>query len=65
MMSIANIGKSRGRPPTGAIPTMVRLYADVAAAIDRWIADQPEKIGRPEAIRRILAEYLRAKRYLK
>jgi len=65
MVAIAASCKSRGRPRTGIGKALgLRLYADMEAALDAWIADQPEKIGRPEAIRCILAERLRAEGYL-
>jgi hypothetical protein len=38
---------------------MVRLQPDQLAALDAWIATQPEpKPSRPEAVRRLLAEKL-------
>jgi hypothetical protein len=45
-----------GRPPTGLRPTTgVRLYEEMEARIDRWIAQQDElDLGRHEAIRRLL-----------
>jgi hypothetical protein len=54
-MSINNIGKSRrGRPATGAMPTLVRLPAHLAKGVDAWAKGQIDKPGRPEAIRRLL-----------
>lgn len=48
--------RSRGRPKTGIGPNIgLRLYPELEAALDAWIAEQPEpKPSRPEAIRRIL-----------
>jgi hypothetical protein len=48
--------RSRGRPKTGIGPNIgLRLYPELDAALDAWIAKQPEpKPSRPEAIRRIL-----------
>jgi len=64
MVAIAASCKSRGRPLTGIGKALgLQLYADVEAAL-AWIADQAEKIGRPEAIRCILAGRLRADGYL-
>ncbi|MCH2240048.1 MAG: hypothetical protein MK060_19420 [Blastomonas sp.] len=58
-MSAATISdnkKKMGRPATG-VGTMigVRLQPNQLAALDRWIAGQPDKPSRPEAVRRILA----------
>lgn len=37
----------------------VRLYPDLAAALDAWLAQQPDpKPSKPEGIRRILREVL-------
>lgn len=49
--------KRRGPAPSGhGIPVMVRFPPDQLAALDAWIAAQPEpKPSRPEAVRRILA----------
>jgi hypothetical protein len=39
----------------------LRLYPELEAALDAWIAEQPEpRPSRPEAIRRILREVLLA-----
>jgi hypothetical protein len=48
--------KKMGRPATG-VGTMigVRLQPDQLAALDAWIAAQPDQPSRPEAVRRILA----------
>jgi hypothetical protein len=57
--AINNIKKSgRGRPATESTPVMVRLQADQLAALDDWRRAQPDLPGRPEAIRRLLAEKL-------
>ena len=57
-----SIGKKRGRPPIGPglqINTMFR--PETVAALDRWIAAQPDpKPTRPEAIRRLIEFGLRA-----
>lgn len=65
--SIAVIKKSakkRGRPATGIGPAVgLRLYADQETDLDAWIAEQNEPdLGRPEAIRRLLAIALKGKR---
>jgi metal-responsive CopG/Arc/MetJ family transcriptional regulator len=45
----------QGRPATGkGTPILVRLQPDQLEALDSWIAEQPEKLTRAEAIRRIL-----------
>ena len=52
--------RGRGRPKTGIGRTIgLRLYADEEAALEAWIARQPEpKPSKPEAIRRILRSSL-------
>jgi hypothetical protein len=62
--SIADNKKKRGRPPTGIGPAVgLRLYPDLEARLDAWIAKQSEPdLGRPEAIRRILDQALPPKR---
>jgi hypothetical protein len=52
--------KKMGRPPTGIGKTIgLRLYPNEEAALDAWIAQQPDsKPSKPEAIRRILREAL-------
>jgi len=59
-MSISDVTKKRGRPiSTGkGMPITVRLQPDQLAALDTWIAKQPDKPSRPEAMRRVLAEKL-------
>ncbi len=59
-MRIDNIKekKGRGRPPTNAEPIGLRLPPDLFEALNSWIAEQKEKPGRPEAIRRLLAVQL-------
>lgn len=48
--------RTRGRPRTGIGPNIgLRLYPELDAALDVWIAKQPDpKPSRPEAIRRVL-----------
>ena len=44
---------------------MVRMPSSDLAALDAFVADHPEpKPSRPEAVRRALADHLRAKGYL-
>jgi hypothetical protein len=54
--------KRRGPPPTGkGEPVQVRLQPPQMAALDAWIARQPEpRSSRPEAIRRLLEDALAA-----
>lgn len=49
--------KKIGRPATGIGPNVgLRLYPEMDAAIEAWIAEQPEpKPSKPEAIRRLVA----------
>jgi hypothetical protein len=48
--------KRKGPAPTGkGTPVLVRLQPDQLAALDAWIAKQPEAMTRPEAVRRLLA----------
>jgi hypothetical protein len=56
--------KRRGRPSTGGRRggVMVRLEEDQFDALDGWIAKQDDQPSRPEAIRRLVAIGLRAKR---
>ena len=51
-----------GRPPTGIGKTIgLRLYQDMEAELDAWIADQPDpKPSKPEAIRRLIDRGLEA-----
>jgi hypothetical protein len=46
-------GKRIGRPPVGSINIGVRVPPDELAAVDAWIAKQPDKPSRPEALRRL------------
>jgi hypothetical protein len=58
--SIADNRKKRGRPSTGIGPAVgLRLYPELQARLDDWIAKQGEPdLGRPEAIRRVLDKAL-------
>lgn len=48
--------KRRGPKPTGkGLNVGVRLQPDQLAALDAWIAKQPEPVSRPEAIRAMVA----------
>ena len=64
-MPIVATKKSRGRPRADTEDVHVRMDRTVLHALDAFAADQPDPApGRPEAIRRALAEHLRAKGYL-
>ena len=53
------LAQKRGRPATGKGLTVgVRLQPDALDALDGWRLLQPDAPGRPEAIRRLLAERL-------
>jgi hypothetical protein len=56
--------KKMGRPPTGIGRSIgLRLYPEMDAELDAWIADQPHpKPSKPEAIRRLVGVALRGKR---
>ena len=58
--------KKRGPAPSGiGHQVVVRMHDPMLAALDAFAADQPEPApGRPEAVRRALANHLRAKGYL-
>lgn len=50
----------RGRPATGINPMVgVRLPSPMLFELDAYIAASGEEIGRPEAIRRVLTEFLK------
>lgn len=52
--------KRRGPAPTGkGHQVVVRLQPDQLAALDTWIAGQPDRPSRPEAVRRLLAGALK------
>ena len=61
-MSISDSSKKRGRPTTGiGKPIGLRLYPELDAALDAWIAAQSDpKPSRPEAIRELMQRGLGA-----
>ncbi|MFN0191858.1 MAG: ribbon-helix-helix domain-containing protein [Aestuariivirga sp.] len=60
IMSIFVLQKKRGRPATGHDPVMtIRLPKDLKAAIDKWAARQSDAPNRSDAIRCILADFLK------
>lgn len=51
--------KKRGPKPTGHRQQIqVRMDADILVALDAFIAEQTEELKRPEAVRRILKDFL-------
>ena len=55
-----------GRPRVDATPVNVRFPPLDLDALDRWIAKHSEpKPSRPEAVRRIVAEYLTESGYMR
>jgi hypothetical protein len=47
--------RGRGRPRTGiGKPVGLRLYPELEQRIDAWASKQPDRPGRPEAIRRLI-----------
>jgi hypothetical protein len=61
--------KSRGRPATGqGLQIVTRVHDDLLAPLDAFAANQAANpdapIGRPEAVRRIIRDWLIVHRYL-
>lgn len=58
------VHKKLGRPPgrTYGETIPVRLTPEDVAAVDSWIEEQPAKVSRSEAIRRLLRAALAAGR---
>ena len=46
--------RGRGRPPTESVRMILRLRPDDLAALDAWIAAQPDAPSRQDAIRRMI-----------
>ena len=57
-MSIPLIKPRIGRPPVDSEPVNVRMLRRDLAAIDAWIEEQPKKMTRAEAIRRLVRQAL-------
>jgi hypothetical protein len=58
-MSIDGTNKTgRGRPFVGSTPINLRHPPEQLAALDAWIARQPDDPSRPEAVRQLLATAL-------
>lgn len=60
--SISVNKKSRGRPVSTGTGQLVgvRMLPDQLAQVDAWAVKQPDKPGRPEAVRRLVATALKA-----
>jgi hypothetical protein len=56
--TVSASGKRIGRPPVGSVNIGVRVPPDELAALDAWIANQPDKPKRPEAMRRLIQKAL-------
>jgi metal-responsive CopG/Arc/MetJ family transcriptional regulator len=53
--------QKRGRPRTGiGTPVQVRLKDDLLASLDEWRRKQPDLPNRPEAMRRLIEQALKA-----
>ncbi|UZE46990.1 hypothetical protein ONR75_18470 [Rhodopseudomonas sp. P2A-2r] len=52
---------SQRRAPATGEPVMVRLQPDMSKLLDDWRRKQDDLPGRPEAIRRLLTQALKAK----
>lgn len=50
--------KKMGRPPTDSGPVMIRMQPGMIAAIDEYRRSLEDIPTRPEAIRRILSDFL-------
>jgi hypothetical protein len=46
--------RGRGRPPTESVRMILRLRPADLAALDAWIAAQPDAPSRQDAIRRMI-----------
>jgi hypothetical protein len=54
--------RGRGRPKTGiGKPVGLRLYPELERRVDQWAANQADRPGRPEAIRRLIEIALASK----
>jgi hypothetical protein len=65
MPSISNVKKrGPGRPPVDSEAVTLRFPTPVIEALETYAADQREPVTRSEAIRLIVARFLRSKGYL-
>jgi hypothetical protein len=64
-MSTNTDKKKRGRPATGQQPLVaLRMPNHMTEALMAWAAQQPDRPGKSEAIRRILARFLQRRGFL-
>jgi hypothetical protein len=64
-MSSSTDKKKRGRPATGRDPLVaLRIPKYLTEALMTWAAQQPDHPGKSEAIRRILAYFLKRHGFL-
>lgn len=61
-MSILSAKKSKGRPKVDSEAVNVRMERALLNAIDGWRADEADRPGRPEAIRRLIEAGLKGLR---
>lgn len=54
--------KKMGRPPTDTEPVMIRMKPDMIEEIDAYRRTLDDLPTRPEAIRRIVAEFLQGRK---
>jgi hypothetical protein len=50
--------RRRGRPRTNPVPQHLTMTQELSSALDAWIARQPRRLSRPEAIRLFMSEAL-------
>ena len=55
---MSTVKKKMGRPPTDSEPVMIRMQPAMIAAIDEYRRTLDDLPTRPEAIRRVLADFL-------
>lgn len=66
LMSNINSAKNRvGRPRVDSEAVNVRLERPQLAALEAWATEQGGELSRPEAIRRILTDYLTRRGFMK
>ena len=54
-----------GRPAVNATPVTLRLPPEILAPLDKFASEEDGNPGRPEAIRRILKDWLIRNGYIK
>ncbi len=56
--------KSRGRPSVDSEQVNLRIHRSTLDALDRYCDDDPDRMSRTEAIRRIITDWLKRRGYL-